>query len=170
MDVPDLPANGVTQVQIIGDSVGPARHALCGTQRLSAGCGIASAPGGSDVARALVQRANPAAPRAPSRPKADPLTKLHQLWASSTKQNPDATASKAHRPSVQRAGRVKQAVTNMPNSNATVWPASVKPPPMVAVAKPSDTHQPIHAGRHRPGIAAVNAPSAARHRSSSRHR
>lgn len=50
MDVPDLPANGVTQVQIIGDSVGPARHALCGTQRLSAGCGIASAPGGSDVA------------------------------------------------------------------------------------------------------------------------
>ncbi len=134
MDVPDLPANGVTQVQIIGDSVGPARHALCGTQRLKRRL-RSPARRVTTMWRALVN-AQTGGTRAPSRPKADPLASStsYGLAAPSRTAPPPAR----HRPGVS-AGRRWLAVTNMPNNNATVWPASVKPPPMVAVAKPSDT-------------------------------
>ncbi len=96
----DLPANGVTQVQIIGDLAGPASARCAGLSDL-APAAIASA--GWQRWRALWSNAQT---RRHPGPGVDPRPTHYQappaMGQQCTKQNPDATASKAHRPSTAR--------------------------------------------------------------------
>ena len=50
---------------------------------------------------------------------------------------------------------------SIPSVKATKWPVLVKWSPSQTTSNPIASHQPIHAGRHRGGIAAVSSPSTA---------
>lgn len=81
------------------------------------------------------------------------------VLASTRYPNAAPTAKSAYRRRVQPLGGPNLVDTAMPNKRANACPTTVKSLPIAAMVTATASHQPIHAGRHRLGMAAVSVPN-----------